>query len=258
MKRNIFFIVLWTSILLTCCTFPHYYYSPNVQNVPLFSEKNEFSANIAGSLGIVNPSFEIQAGYAFPAHIALTANYMTGGNDNSSNSIRDFSKNNYFEGTAGYYKSFKEIGVFEVYGGYGSGKQQHSFSYREYSGWWSLNWIQDGTADLSFSKIFIQPDIGIKIDWVEGAFSCRLSQLSFDNIDIWNTVYHLDELNTLKQLSSAWLLEPAITFRGGPKWIKMQIQLVCVGNLSAPDFLFEKFRFNIGLHLNLSDSHLEK
>jgi hypothetical protein len=218
----------------------------------LFKESNEFSGLVAGSFGEVNNCLEFQAGYSFPSHVALMANYMTGGNDNSSDSYVDFSKIHYFEGALGFYKSFKDIGVFEIYGGYGQGSQRHAFTYSEYNGWFSWTYIPDGTADLSFSKMFIQPDIGIKTRWLEGAFSCRLSRLNFSNIEINNTVYHLDELNTLKQNSAPWLLEPAFTFRGGFKSVKLQIQVVFAGNLGNPDLSFEKSRLNVGLHLNLS------
>lgn len=252
MKKKILSIVSWASILLTNCSFPHYYYSSNIQNVPLFKESNEFSGLMAGSFGAVNNSLELQAGYSFPGHVALTANYMTGGNDNSSDSYEDYSKNHYFEGTLGFYKSFKNIGIFEIYGGYGQGSQRHAFAYKEYSGGLIWTWVPDGKADLSFSKIFIQPDIGIKIKWLEGAFSCRLSKLNFREINIYNTVYRLDELNIIKQNSTPWLIEPAFTIRAGGKSVKGQVQFVSSRNLTNPNLMFEDFRVNAGLHFNLS------
>lgn len=258
MKKNIILIISLIILLLHGCSYPHFYYSPNTQDVPLFTEKNQFSGNVAGSFGLVNNSFEIQAGLSLPAHVALTANLMTGGNDNTSNSVSDFSKINYFEGTAGYYTSFSDIGVFEIYGGYGKGSQRHAFSYDEYDSWFTWTWIPDGTANLSFSKFFIQPDIGIKSEYLEGAFSCRLSRMDFYDIEMNSTVYHSDELITLKQNSNPWLLEPALTFRGGSKSVKGQVQVIYAGNLGNSALLFEKFRFSFGLHLNLLMKPTEK
>lgn len=258
MNKNIVIIVSFSSLLLSSCSYPHYYYSTNVQNVPLFTEKNEFSGNVAGSFGIVNNSFEIQSGLSLPGHVALTANYMAGGNNNSVGSVSDYSKIQYFEGTAGFYTSFNNIGVFEIYGGYGKGSQRHAYSYCEYNGNPGWIWIPDGTADLSYSKLFIQPDIGIKTEWLEGAFSCRLSKLNFSDIEINNTTYHLDELNTLKLNSTPWFLEPAFTFRGGLKSVKLQLQVVFAHSFSNQDLLFEKTRYNIGLHVNLSKDHSVK
>jgi hypothetical protein len=251
MKKNVFFIVLWAFVLVTSCSFPHFYYSQNVQNVPLFTEKTEFSGDIAGSVGAVNNSIEIQSGLSLTNHVALTANYMTGGTKHIRGNISDASKVGYFEGAAGYYTSFRDYGVFEVYGGYGRGSQHHTFAYYEYSGQLIWTWIPDGTADLSFSKLFIQPDIGLKTKWVEGAFSCRLSKLNFTNIDVNNTVHRLDELNTLKQNTDPWLLEPAFTLRGGSRSFKVQLQIIGSRNLSNSDLLFENLRFSFGLHFNL-------
>jgi hypothetical protein len=258
MNKAIIIIISMTSVLLNSCSYPHFYYSPNVQNVPLFTEKNVFSGTVAGSLGLVNSSLEIQTGLSLPGHVALTANYMTGGNDNSSGTVPDYSKIHYFEGTAGFYTSFQKIGVFEIYGGYGKGSQSHVFAHNEYDGWTTWIWIPDGTADMSFSKLFIQPDIGIKNKWIEGAFSCRLSNLNFSDIKVYNTIYRTDELNTLKQNSTPWLLEPAFTFRGGFKSIKVQIQVVNAINLGDNDLLFEKIRFNFGIHFNLAKKQSEK
>lgn len=258
MILNIRLPVLWVSVILNSCTFPHYYYSPNIENVPLFTDKFEFSGLMAGSFGEINKYLELQAGYSFPGHVALMANYLIGGNDQSTEHTTDFEKNHYFEGACGYYKPFNDIGLFEIYGGYGEGYERHSFTYKEYLG--SLTWrtIQDGTADLSFSKLFIQPDIGIKIKWLEAAFSFRISNLNYSTINIYNTVYHLDELNSLKLNNTSWLFEPAITCRIGFKQVKGQIQLVCTRNLTNPDLLFELFRINFGLYFNLQKQQSKK
>ncbi|MBE0668266.1 MAG: hypothetical protein IH593_11440, partial [Bacteroidales bacterium] len=67
-------------------------------------------------------------------------------------------------------------------------------------------------------------------------------------------VYHLDELNTLKLNSSPWLLEPALTFRGGSESIKGQLQLGFAARIGEPDLemMFESFRFSLGVHFYLS------
>ncbi|MCX6328876.1 MAG: hypothetical protein NTZ85_05070 [Bacteroidia bacterium] len=254
MGKNIAPIILLISVLLNSCTTPHFYYTPIIQNVPLFNDKNQFSGDLAGSFGTVNNCFEIQTAFSLPGHIALTANYMTGGNDNSSEYYNDFARINYFESSLGYYRSFENIGVFEIYSGYGRGYQRHAFT-----SWQSWSLESDGRADMSYSKIFIQPDIGIKKGWMEAAFSCRLSRLNFTDIKIDNSVYyHLDELNTLRQNNTPWLIEPAFTFRGGSKSVKGQIQVVFSQNLTNSYLMFERFRFNIGLYISLSKKQSKK
>jgi len=252
MKKEQLLIASLISVLLTNCSVPHYYYSPNTQNVPLFSEPNEFSGLIAGSIGTVNPSIELQAGYAFPKGIALTANYMTGGNDNSKAGVTDNSKNNYFEGALGYYKSFAKIGVFEIFGGYGHGSQKHEFARKDYRGGFVWEWVEDGNAELSFSKLFIQPDIGIKVNWLEASFSTRLSKLNYNTIVANNTLTHQDELTLLKQNSAPFLVEPAFTFRAGAESVKAEMQIGFSTNMTNSNLKFEQARFTIGLHFNIS------
>jgi hypothetical protein len=246
------------SVVVTSCSIPHFYYSSNSQSVPLFNEKNEFYGLFAGSFGAVNQSIELQAGYAFPGHIALMGNFMTGGNDNSSVNYSDFSKIHYLEGAGGYYTSFGKLGVFEIYGGYGHGSEHHAFTYVEYDGLLSWITVPDGRADLSFSKIFIQPDIGIKIKWMESAFSFRISNVDFTGVDAYSTTYHLQELDNIRLNHTSWLFEPAFTFRAGFEPVKFQIQMVFSGNLSNPDQSFEIFRVNFGLSFNLSKKQFDK
>jgi hypothetical protein len=252
MKRHVLGSIGGILILITGCSFPHYYYIPNTQNVPLFKEKNIFSGHVAGSIGEVNNCLEVQAGYSLPGHVALTANYMIGGNNHSSDTYNDYDRIQYFEGAIGFYQQFKNAGVFEIYGGYGHGWQHHAFAYSIYDNWFSWNVEPDGNADLSLSKVFIQPDIGIKAQWVEGILSCRLSRLNFNEITIYNTVHHLDELNIIRQYSTPWLLEPAITFRGGPKIIKAEVQLGYSINLTNTEMMFEKYSLTFGLQFNLA------
>jgi hypothetical protein len=251
MKKDIISIIMGVYLLSAGCSFPHYYYSPNVQNVPLFKEKGEFSGNLAGSLGAVDPGLEIQASFALPGHIALMTNYMAGGTDNSSASYNDYSKNRYFEGGIGFYVPFKEIGVFELYTGYGQGSQEHVFAYKEYQGQWIWSWIADGNADLSYSKFFIQPNIGLKTNWVDAALSVRLSALNFNEINVYNTVHRLQELNSLQQNNTPWLIEPALTCRLGKGSLKGQMQIVFSNDLSGSELNFEHLRFNIGIYVDL-------
>lgn len=239
-------------IFITGCSFPHYYYSPNIQNVPLYTDSLEFTGLIAGSTGDVNHFMEFQAGFSFPYHIAWTAGFFFGGKDRSGEDYTDFSKSRYFESALGYYTPIRNIGVFELYGGYGRGSQDHTFSYSEYDNWLKWYVVPDGSADLSFSKFFIQPNIGIKERWIEAAFSCRVNYLNFDRIDVYNTVHHLEQLNLLKENRTPWLVEPALTLRLGGKFIKGQMQFVYSGNIDEPDLRFEKIRLSMGVFVSLS------
>ena len=167
MKRNIIPVFLLSLVFLLCsCSYPHFFYAPVAQNVPLNDSANKFTGLVAGSFGAENECLEVQAGYSFPSNIALTASYLTGGTRHNQGSVEDYSKINHFEGAIGYYKPFAKICVFELYGGFGDGKQNHVFAYREYTGGLVWVWRADGKADLNYSQIFIQPDIGVKLKWL--------------------------------------------------------------------------------------------
>jgi hypothetical protein len=237
-------------ILLLCgsCSYPHLYHSPNMMSVPMFSQAGEVSLLPAASFGSINTCFEMQAALALPAHIGIGVNYMTGGKNNSGDSYEDLSKYNYFEGFGGFYTSFRNIGIFEIYAGYGSGNENHTFAYNEWD-WGGGGWVQDGTAEMKFSAFFIQPDIGIRTKYIEGAFSIRLSRIEFQDIKFQNTVYRFDELTHLNNNRTSFLLEPGFTFRGGHDPVKFQIQFLLSPLLTDPQQNFEHFRFNMGFNL---------
>jgi hypothetical protein len=182
---------------------------------------------------------------------------MTGGNTHRLTNVTDLSRVNTFEGAFGIYTPFSKIGVVELYGGFGKGSQHHVFAYKEYSGPFEWNWISDGTADLSFSKFFIQPDVGFKFEWVEGAFSCRLTKLNYPDIDFRNTSYRLDDMTSLMNNMEPWMIEPAFTLRGGKKSVKFQLQVLTSRSLSGSYELYESFRLGFGLHINIAPKQVD-
>jgi hypothetical protein len=243
--------VLTFLLLVTGCSYPHMYHSPNMTTVPLFNDKGQFSFMPVVSFGTVYTSFEMQAAYSLPGHIAMGANMLIGGRDNSGDTYEDFSKYNYFEGFGGFYTSFRDVGVFEIYAGYGEGGERHTFAYNDWD-WGNGSWIQDGTAEMKFSGFFIQPDIGIRVKTIEAAFSLRLSRIEFKEVSYQGQheeYGRLVELEYLDKNRTNWLMEPGVTFRGGHDPVKFQIQAVFSPSLSNPDQQFEHFRFNMGINV---------
>jgi hypothetical protein len=247
-NSNQYVFLLFISLLLNSCSYPHMYHSPNMMAVPLFKDPVEFSGTVSGSFGTVNPSFEMQAAMSLPAHIALGGSFMTGGKNNSGATYVDRSDYNYFEGFGGFYSSFAGSGIFEIYAGYGGGNQNHIFAYNDWDWGGGDSWVDDGTAEMNFSKFYIQPDIGVRTKIVEGAFSFRLSRLNFKEIEYENTVYRLSELQALQGDEVSWLIEPGFTFRVGHDPVKFQIQGIYSANPSHPDLQLEHFRLNIGIN----------
>src|SRR5690606_38397172 len=82
--------------------------------------------------------------------------------------------------------------------------------------------------DVNGLRWFVQPGIGYNTPYFEAAFTPRLSFVSFYNYSASGYTpqeieqEHLDP-NTIE--NTTWVfVEPAITLRGGYKWIKLQAQ----------------------------------
>jgi hypothetical protein len=231
------------AVLLSSCS--HYYYVSNVQNVPLFKGEKEF--RISGTYGEGDESacIEAQTAYSVTDKIGITANFMSAqGGDISG---KNYGRGNYFEGAVGYYKPIKRAGVFEIYGGLGGGNQHH-----EYTNAFSNQYY--GSSDLSAVKLFIQPSFGLTFDLFDVALSSRFCSLSYTNIDnnIYGNTDLSEELYTLSNKSHLFI-EPAITLRGGWKYVKLQFQVAYVANLNNPRLYFgEETHASIGLYVTLA------
>jgi hypothetical protein len=232
------------AIFLSSCT--HYYYVANVQNVPLFKEKNE--CRISGSLGSGDESacIEVQTAYSVTDKIGIMANFMSAKGGDVSN--HNYGSGNYFEGAVGYYKPVGRFGVFETYGGLGFSNQHHEYTSPYYS-------ENNGTSDLSSLKFYIQPSFGFTSKFFDIAVSTRVSALTF-NIISNNISGNYELYNDLNSLSTKvrYYFEPAITLRAGWQYTKVQFQAAYSGNFIHEDMhIGECYHFSIGLYLSFGN-----
>ena len=107
-----------------------------------------------------------------------------------------------------------------------------------------------GTSDLSLTKIFLQPSFGLTCNAFDIALSTRISVLSFNGI-VNQISGNTDEYNLLNNLTNEnhLLLEPAITIRGGWKYVKLQFQAEAASCPFSPDLRFENYHIAIGLYI---------
>lgn len=237
-------LTLFVAIFLNSCT--HYYYVANIQDVPLFKEKNEFRISGSAGSGDESTSIEVQTAYAVTDKIGIMADYMSakGGDPTSHN----YGSGNYYEGAVGYYRPVGRFGVFETYGGLGFSNQHH-----EYSNYYSN--LNTGTSDLSSLKFYIQPSFGFTTKFFDIAVSTRFSALTFNiktnNVPGDNNLYN--ELNGLSTQIHPYL-EPAITIRAGWQYTKVQIQAEYSENLTSEDnSVGEHSHISIGLYLSFGN-----
>jgi len=225
--RRIVTATLCLSAALCSCS--HYYYVSNVQNVPLFKDKNEY--RISGSIGEgdESSSVEVQTAVSVTENVAIMANFMraTGGDLKSTN----YGKGNYFEGALGYFKPVKKNGVFEIFGGVGGCEQHH-----EYAGYGNGQYYD--ISDISFWKFFVQPSFGFTSNVIDIAFSTRFCGLNYYNVSSVSNSH--ENMNTLSN-GSHFFLEPAITLRVGWKHIKGQLQYVYSGYLNNTKLNFYEY-----------------
>lgn len=239
-----FSLVILIPFILSSCT--HYYYVSNVQNVPLFKEKNDL--RLSGSLGGGDESecIEIQTAYSVTDHIGVMANYMSA--KGGSVADHNYARGNYFEGGAGYYKPLNEFGIFEIYGGLGLCNQHHEFS-DFYSG------TNAGDIDLTSLKFFIQPSFGFTTNFIDAAFSTRICVVNYSNGSNFLTGY-TDEYAKLNSLSSQihGFIEPALTVRAGWKYTKLQFQAIRAGYLGSSNFhIGEDWHISLGLYFSFGN-----
>ena len=239
-----------------CCSCSHYYYVPNVQNVPLFREKNEYRLSGTYGLGTETSCLEVQGAYSVTGNFGVMTNFMSAkGIDNSEES---WAKGNYLDAAIGYYKPLHKSGVFEIYGGVGGSKQHHQYRGEIGNPAYNLN---AGTSDLSFLKIFIQPSVGMTFNGFDFAFSTRFNRLSFNKtvnqIDELSNDYEFDKLNTIAQTKTFLFFEPALTIRGGWKYLKVQLQGATANYINNEHYHFDEYHISIGLNVAIAKRYLK-
>ena len=230
------------------CSCSHYYYVANVQNVPLFREKNELRLSGFYGGGDETTSGEAQVAYSITDHIGIMADFMAakGGNVSSQN----YGKGEYFEGAIGYFRPAGDNGVFEIYGGLGGSNQHHEYA-SEYDN------VYYGSSHLSFLKFFIQPSFGLTFNMFDIAFSTRFCSMSYDIRDnsIYGNEYEYSDLYAVAN-KIHFNLEPALTFRAGWKNVKVQVQAEYAGLLNNQrSYIGEDWHLSIGLNFAIANRY---
>ena len=233
MKKSIAIIVLVAAIATSCSPL---FYSPNSQNVPLISHKGDNKLTVAGNGNQV----ELQGSYGITDAFAIQANgglYIPRNEDNGNGGSGKF-----FEIGGGYFTPIQDNFVFEAYGLVGIGSMENHFPSTKEAN-------PESTAKISANvmRLGIQPNFGYKSKYFEAAISSRIVNLMYNNIKgdlIFDAENQIDYLTENK---SNFLLEPALTVRGGLERIKLQVQYGYSYNLSNNDFKQDNSFLTVGL-----------
>jgi hypothetical protein len=241
--KSLLVIITFSALVLSSCS--HYYYVANIQNVPMFKEKDELRLSGAYGFGDESNCFEAQAAYSITNKIGVMANLMSArGGDESA---RNYGKGTYLEGAVGYYKPEGKHGVFEIYGGVGGCSQHHEYLTYEYSSGTTYS----GYSDLSFMKVFVQPSFGLTFNWLDVALSGRICSLIYTSIDNKVSGSHNDfeKINAL-QGKVPFNFEPAFTLRTGWENVKIEAQAEYAGMINQSGLnIAEEWHLSIGLNI---------
>jgi hypothetical protein len=240
--------VLFCALILEGCA--HSYYLPSNHNVPLFTEKNEFHGSISiGGTPLLSGS-DIQAALALTDHLAIMTNYSSSKYANDSDD-KNQANGKYLEGAAGYFNLFDRFCVFEVYGGFGYSSQYHEY----YDALHNYTYL--GKSDFTFTKSFLQPSIGLTFNAFDIALTSGFSRINFNKLNYsvdQNSSYYA-ELDMISRNRTSFLFEPAITIRGGWKFLKLQFQYIRSINLSTDALNFEPIKYSFGIYISVSKKY---
>lgn len=223
-------LILFAAAIASASCSPKYY-TPNTQNVPLISEKGETNLTLSGNGNQV----EFQGAYGITENIAIQANgglFIPADLDNGNGGSGKF-----IEFGGGYFKPLTENLIFETYGILGLGNFENHIS-------------GAGGGDISANilRFGIQPSLGFKSKYFSAALSSRFVNLMYSKIE-GNLIYDgQSQLVYLKDNSSNFLVEPALTLRGGFDKVKLQLQYGYSLNLSKSDFRQDNTFLTIGLN----------
>lgn len=215
------------------------FYSPNTQNVPLISEKGETNLTLSGNGNQV----EFQGAYGVSEGFALQANgglFIPPDLDNGNGGSGKF-----IELGAGYFKPLTSNLVFETYALFGMGSFENHFPTTN-----SGSPLTKGDLSGNILRIGIQPNFGYKSNHFSAAISSRFVNLTYNKIEGDLIFEDENQLTYLKNNSSNFLIEPALTLRGGFEKLKLQVQYGYSFNLSNSDFRQDDSFLTVGLNFN--------
>jgi hypothetical protein len=210
------------------------YHAPAMQNIPLLSDKNDFS--FSGSLGYTSRHSGVDIHTAFvPAkHFGLLAGFRSYSQKEKS----EDGKINSYELGAGYIKDNKNL-HFELYGGIGGGSTTNSHF--------------TGTSKLTFTNFFIQPTIAVQNPekTVQFAFTGKLSHQNFRIADTSFTgerePFVTNQFRIMAESPNRILWEPGLVLRAGWKNVLFNIGVSTLKDLSELNFAMDRCNYFVGI-----------
>ena len=212
------------------------YYAPNTQNVPLLTRRGDYSA--AGAIG--DSRFELQGAYAVTGDLAVMANAAHF--DKPDDEQGDGGRGGLLEIGFGYQRPLDERFHLAVFGLVGGGDVENHFPSTV-----AANPGTTGILEAKLTRFGVQPVIGFRSRYVEGAASMRVVGLRYSDIAGSLVFGGEDQVQMLSSQTRHTLLEPALTLRAGLETIKLQMQLGWSLNKGHSHFRQDEGHLTIGV-----------
>ncbi len=215
------------------------YYTANTQNVPLISEKGETNLTLSGNTNQV----EFQGAWGVTNGFALKANgglFIPKDLDNGNGGSGSF-----VELGGGYFKPLEHNFVFESYAIFGLGQMENHLpsTVADYP-------QTEGDVSAGIIRYGIQPNFGFKTKYFSSAVSSRFVSLNYTNVKGDLIFDNENQTDYLRRNRSLFLIEPALTIKGGFEKVKLQMQFGYSLNVSNSSFRQDNAFATLGLNFN--------
>lgn len=242
----------WTLALfvLVFCSCRTTYYAPNTANIPLLSEAGEVRLSGGLSTGLTSAQLggELQAAYAtgdktgvlFSSHLGSVRRTVT---RDGSTTRRD-GRLLYAEAGFGLYdfQPGRDLQL-ELYAGGGRGTFRYDFDFGDRSA-------------VGFTKLFLQPAVGVKRTNFEAAFTPKLSYIFWsvtrDDINSGNNIPRKAELDNIRATPGFFAIEPAFLLRvGGERTKAFFASSFCIPSVASGEGHRENINLSTGVSFSL-------
>jgi hypothetical protein len=235
MKSKLLLCAITTGILFalnSCKTV----YEPNTINTPLLNNHGEFRA-------YADPS-NLHLAYALTDHIGIMANGFRTSVTTDNNNISG--NGGLVEFGLGYFRPVNGF-IFETYAGGGMGRVKFTEIKQENNTTVVRNFSADGT------RFFLQPSFGYAGKYFEAAITPRFCMGKYNNVQTTYTEKEQIDGKFYNVNEPLWtFVEPALTLRGGYKWVKVQAQFGFSQKLNTQQLSYKSSFLNVGLIFDLN------
>jgi hypothetical protein len=215
-------------------------YVSNAVNAPLLKEKGEVQVAVTQN--------DLQAAVGLGSNFGIMANgfYRNYQSDNQY-------KHNGLLGELGigYFKPLQNNFVFETYVGGGAGRV---YKQQEFTAANDERYL--AKFDASAVKGFIQPNFGYKSRFFDAVISSRFSALKYSSFSQSNypaAELQKDYLDNNNLTGPVFMFaEPALTLRGGFKYVKLQAQFGLTINVTGSNIRHDDNFSSLGIIINIA------